>query len=39
VAQREARAIFEEDPELRSDDYRLLAQQISMLRNERTDVS
>lgn len=39
MAQREARTIYEEDPELRQEQHRLLAERVRMLHNERTDVS
>jgi ATP-dependent DNA helicase RecG len=39
MAQREARTIYEEDPNLSSEEHRLLAQRVVMLHNERTDVS
>ncbi len=39
MAQREARTIYEEDPNLSWEDHRLLAQRVTMLHNERTDVS
>jgi ATP-dependent DNA helicase RecG len=39
MAQREARTIFEEDPDLSQEQHRLLAQRVGMLHNERTDVS
>ncbi len=39
MAQREARTIYEEDPELRQEQHRLLAERVRMLHDERTDVS
>jgi ATP-dependent DNA helicase RecG len=39
LAQREARTIFEEDPDLSQEQHRLLAQRVGLLHNERTDVS
>jgi ATP-dependent DNA helicase RecG len=39
LAQREARTIFTEDPDLRLDDHRLLGQRINTLRDLRSDVS
>ncbi len=39
MAQREARTIFEEDPDLNQAEHRLLAQRVIMLHNERSDVS
>jgi ATP-dependent DNA helicase RecG len=39
MAQREARTIYEEDPELRQEQLRLLAERVRMLHDERTDVS
>jgi ATP-dependent DNA helicase RecG len=39
LAQREARTIYEEDADMALEPHRLLAQRVSMLRNERTDVS
>ena len=39
IAQREARTIYEEDPNLSEEQHRLLAQRVVMLHNERTDVS
>ncbi|MBI1279286.1 MAG: ATP-dependent DNA helicase RecG [Anaerolineaceae bacterium] len=39
MAQRESRTIYEEDPNLSSEEHRLLAQRVVMLHNERTDVS
>jgi ATP-dependent DNA helicase RecG len=39
MAQREARTIYEEDPNLSLEEHRLLAQRVTMLHNERTDVS
>jgi ATP-dependent DNA helicase RecG len=39
LAQREARTIYEEDADMALEVHRLLAQRVSMLRNERTDVS
>jgi ATP-dependent DNA helicase RecG len=39
LAQREARTIYEEDPDLTQAPHRLLAQRVQMLHNERTDVS
>ena len=39
LAQREARTIFEEDPELSLPQHRLLAQRVRMYRDERSDLS
>ncbi len=39
LAQREARTIYEEDPVLSQPGHRLLAQRVTMLRDERSDVS
>jgi ATP-dependent DNA helicase RecG len=39
VAQREARTLYEEDPELTKPEHRLLAERVQMLHNERSDVS
>jgi len=39
LAQREARTIYEEDPDLVQPQHRLLAQRVQMLRDERSDVS
>ncbi len=39
MAQREARTIYEEDPNLSQPEHRLLAQRVVMLHNERSDVS
>jgi ATP-dependent DNA helicase RecG len=39
LAQREARTIFEEDPELTHPQHRLLAQRVAMYRDERSDLS
>jgi ATP-dependent DNA helicase RecG len=39
IAQKEARTLFEEDPELRADEHRLLAQRVQMLRDARADFS
>lgn len=39
MAQREARTIYAEDPDLSQDQHRLLAQRVRMLHNERSDVS
>ncbi|NDJ60103.1 MAG: ATP-dependent DNA helicase RecG [Chloroflexi bacterium] len=39
VAQREARALFAEDPDLQLPEHHLLSQRIEMLRNDRSDVS
>jgi len=39
MAQREARTIYEEDPNLSQREHRLLAQRVVMLHNDRTDVS
>jgi hypothetical protein len=39
LAQREARTIYEEDPDLGQEQHRLLAQRVRMLHNERSDVS
>ncbi len=39
LAQREARTIYEEDPDLSQEQHRLLAQRVGMLHNERSDVS
>ncbi|MCA9905786.1 MAG: DNA helicase RecG, partial [Anaerolineae bacterium] len=39
LAQREARTIFEEDPELRQQQYQLLAQRVHMLHDARSDIS
>jgi len=39
VAQREARTIFEEDPQLLQEQHQLLAQRVHMLHDARTDVS
>ena len=39
MAQREARTIYEEDPNFVQDEHRLLAQRVVMLHNDRSDVS
>ncbi len=39
MAQREARTIYEEDPDLSQPQHRLLAQRVNMLHNDRSDVS
>jgi ATP-dependent DNA helicase RecG len=39
LAQREARTIYEEDPELRQPQHHLLAERVAMVHNERGDVS
>jgi ATP-dependent DNA helicase RecG len=39
LAQREARTIYEEDPDLSLEQHRLLAQRVQMLQDERSDVS
>lgn len=39
LAQREARTIYEEDPDLSSEEHRLLAREVIKLHNERSDVS
>jgi ATP-dependent DNA helicase RecG len=39
LAQREARTIYAEDPDLSQPQHRLLAQWVGMLQNERSDVS
>jgi ATP-dependent DNA helicase RecG len=39
IAQREARTLYEEDPELTKPEHRLLAERVQMLHNERSDVS
>jgi ATP-dependent DNA helicase RecG len=39
LAQREARTIYEEDPELSLPQHRLLAQRVAMHRDERSDLS
>jgi ATP-dependent DNA helicase RecG len=39
LAQREARTIFEQDPQLEQDQHRLLAQRVHMLRDDRSDIS
>ncbi|MFN8375984.1 MAG: ATP-dependent DNA helicase RecG [Anaerolineae bacterium] len=39
MAQREARTLYEEDPELSRPEHRLLAERVQMLHNERSDVS
>ncbi len=39
MAQREARTIYEEDPNFVQEEHRLLAQRVIMLHNERSDVS
>jgi ATP-dependent DNA helicase RecG len=39
LAQREARTIFEEDPDQTQEQHRLLAQRVQMLHNEGSDVS
>jgi ATP-dependent DNA helicase RecG len=39
LAQREARTIFEEDPDLHHEQHRLLAQRVNMLRDDRSDLS
>ncbi len=39
LAQREARTIYAEDPDLAQEQHRLLAQRVSQLHNERTDLS
>ncbi len=38
-AQREARTIYEEDPQLSQEQHRLLAQRVRILQDERSDVS
>jgi hypothetical protein len=39
LAQREARTIYAEDPDLSHAQHQLLAQRVTMLHNERGDVS
>ncbi len=39
LAQREARTLYEEDPDFKLPEHRLLAQRVEMLKDERTDVS
>ena len=39
LAQREAKTIFEDDPLLEKDEYRLLAERIQSLQDARSDVS
>lgn len=39
LAQREARTIFEDDPELTMSEHRLIAERIEQLKNARSDVS
>jgi len=39
LAQREARTIYEEDPDLVLEQHRLLAQRVQILKDERSDVS
>ncbi len=39
MAQREARTIYEEDPDLSQPQHHLLAQRVNMLHNNRSDVS
>jgi ATP-dependent DNA helicase RecG len=39
LAQREAKTIFVEDPELQLEQHRLLAQRVAMLRDDRSDLS
>ncbi len=39
LAQREARTLFAEDPDLVQPEYRLLAERVEMLRDERSDLS
>ncbi len=39
LAQREARTIYEEDPDLSGEQHRLLAREVVKLHNERSDVS
>jgi ATP-dependent DNA helicase RecG len=39
LAQREARTIYEEDPDLSQDQHRLLAQRVQIMKDERSDVS
>jgi ATP-dependent DNA helicase RecG len=39
LAQREARTIYEEDPELSQEQHRLLAQRVQLLADDRSDVS
>jgi ATP-dependent DNA helicase RecG len=39
VAQREARTLFAEDPDLTQPQHRLLAERVAMLRDERSDLS
>ncbi|MDK3161775.1 ATP-dependent DNA helicase RecG [Kamptonema cortianum] len=39
LAQREARTIYEDDPELRRDEHHLLAQRVRMIRDDRSDLS
>jgi ATP-dependent DNA helicase RecG len=39
LAQREARTIYEEDPELSQPQHRLLSQRVAMHRDERSDLS
>jgi ATP-dependent DNA helicase RecG len=39
LAQREARTLYEEDPDLAQPQHRLLAERVAMLYNERSDLS
>ncbi len=39
LAQREARTIYEEDPDLTQPQHMLLAQEVSLLHNERSEIS
>jgi ATP-dependent DNA helicase RecG len=39
LAQREARTIYEEDPDLSQPQHQLLAQRVAMVHNENADVS
>lgn len=39
LAQREARTIYEDDPELRRDEHHLLAHRVRMIRDDRSDLS
>jgi ATP-dependent DNA helicase RecG len=39
LAQREARTVFAEDPDLALPEHQLLAERVAMLRDERSDLS
>lgn len=39
LAQREARTLYEEDPELLREEHRLLRERVAQLRNDRSDLS